>query len=326
MTNIPPSNQAMEDTFSSEEACAEYLASVRWPDGVVCPACGHDKLWRSNKGRTLECSACGHKTNVMAGTVFQDTHLPLSVWFRLMWLLMSQKYGANATGLMRVFKIGYTTAWNVLHKLRRVMVRADRAKLRGAVEIDETFVGASEEGLAGRGAQSKVMVLVAVELPDGKKIGRIRLKSIENAKGATLQEFIQANVEPGATVVTDGFRGYSGVAGLGYSHIVKVMKKDKNALTHVHLIISLLKRWLLGTCQGAVSEQYMDYYLDEYVFRFNRRTSRSRGKLFGRLMEQAVATPPTTRKDLLVRPAVKKESKAKRAARAAEFRASTGTP
>ena len=145
MFEYPHSHQEFEAAFGSEKACAEYLVSVRWPDGAVCPECGHDRLWSSGDGRILECSACVHKIRIMAGTVFQDTHLPLSVWFGIMWLLMSQKFGTNAKGLMRIFNLGYTTAWNGLHKLRRVMVRAERTKLEGSVEVDEAFIGSPEE-------------------------------------------------------------------------------------------------------------------------------------------------------------------------------------
>jgi transposase-like protein len=236
----------------------------------------------------------------MAGTIFQDTHFSLLLWFRIMWLVMSQKFGANAKGLMRVLSLSYATVWNVLHKLRRAMVRSEREKLKGTVEVDEAYVGGHEEGRLGRGAAKKSLVAVAVELTDGNIIGRIRMAVINDATAVTLHDFIDYNVEPGSEVVTDGWKGYSGLEFKGFSHSVKPMKKDKEALPHVHLVISLAKRWLLGTFQGAVSHRYLDYYLDEYVFRFNRRKSRSRGKLFRRLMEQAVVTSPVTRDELKV--------------------------
>ena len=165
------------------------------------------------------------------------------------------------------------------------------------------------------------MVVVAVELPDGKRIGRVRMKVIENAKKSTLMPFVRENVEPGSEVITDGWKGYSSLPEEGFTHTVKVMKRDKNALPHVHLIISLLKRWLLGTYQGAVSDRYLDYYLDEYVFRFNRRTSKSRSKLFRRLMEQAVAMGPTTRVEVARESAEIRKSVARMASMDAEFRA-----
>jgi transposase-like protein len=213
---------------------------------------------------------------------------------------MSQKYGANAIGLGRVLGMALPTTWNILHKLRRVMVRSDREKLGPAVEIDESYVGGHEEGKPGRGADAKALVILAVELSSEKnRVGRIRLAKIPDASSSSLIPFIRQNVEPGSTVISDGWSGYHPVQDNGFGHIVKVMAQGKE-LPHVHVVFSLLKRWLPGTFQGGTSQKYLEFYMDEFVFRFNRRKSRSRGKLFGRLMEQAVATPPITRKELKV--------------------------
>jgi transposase-like protein len=236
---------------------------------------------------------------VLAGTIFQDTHLKLTVWFKAVWLIVSQKFGTNAMGLHRTLDIKYETAWNLLHKLRRAMIRSGREKLNGTVEIDECFIGASEEGVPGRGAVEKRQVLVAVELKNGgKALGRIRLKIIEDASAESILPVIRDNVEVGSTIITDGWKSYFSLKSEGYTHEIKIITQDKEALPHVHLIISLLKRWLIGTLQGGVSGTYLDYYLDEYVFRFNQRTSKSRGKLFHRLIEQAVLTPPVTRQEI----------------------------
>jgi transposase-like protein len=182
------------------------------------------------------------------------------------------------------------------------MVRAEREKLGPMVEIDESFIGGAEKGRPGRGARTKSQVLLAVELGSGKnKVGRIRLFVIPNAGSDSLLPFIVKNVEQGSKVVTDGWQGYASLTKEGFLHITKVLKKGQDTLPHVHLVFSLLKRWLDGTFQGATRKCYLDFYLDEFVFRFNRRKSKSRGKLFRRLMEQAVMTPPVTRQELRVK-------------------------
>jgi len=213
------------------------------------------------------------------------------VWFRAIWWVASQKNGASALGLKRILGLGsYETAWLMLHKLRRAMIRPGRDKLSGTIEFDETFIGGLEEGLRGRGAISKALVAVAAQGVD-KKIGRIRLKRIPDASAGSLESFILESADLGSTIVTDGWTGYNGVSGLGYKHkIINLTKRNKSAsalLPRVHRVASLLKRWLIGTHQGAVSCDHLDYYLDEFTFRFNRRTSQSRGKLFYRLIQQA---------------------------------------
>jgi len=221
------------------------------------------------------------------------------LWFEAIWHITSQKYGANALGLQRVLSLGsYNTAWKWLHRLRRAMVRSGREKLSGVVEIDETYIGGERHGKRGRGADNKALVIIAVEDKakhiDGKGIGRIRLKCIADASAQSIIGFITANVESGSLIRTDGWSGYGPLQEYGYDHIV-VGAKD---LDIAHLVASLLKRWLLGTYQGAVNPYHLDYYLDEYTFRFNRRTSASRGKLFYRLGQQAVVTNPVPGYDI----------------------------
>jgi hypothetical protein len=202
-----------------------------------------------------------------------------------MWYITSQKYGANALGLKRVLGLGsYQTAWEWLHRLRRAMVRPGRDRLGGVIEVDETYVGGKKTGPRGRGAQGKTLVVVAVEdkTPDG--IGRIRLQLAPDASAASLGPAVQAMAKPGSMIRTDDWDGYIKLTGLGYSR--QVVTPDQLKLAH--LVTSLLKRWLLGTYQGAVRPSHLAYYLDEFTFRFNRRTSRSRGKLFYRLVQQAM--------------------------------------
>ena len=244
----------------------------------------------------LECAGCGFQTSVTAGTIFQDTRTPLPVWFRAMWWVTTQKNGSSALGLQRVLGLKkYKTAWTMLHKLRRAMVRPGRELLTGRIEVDESYVGGEEEGLPGRLNLKKALIVVAAQ-EDGPGIGRIRMRQIIDASAESLIPFVRASVEPGSVVHTDGWAGYFPLEGNGYQHEVTILKHKRKTpselLPRVHRVISLLKRWLLGTHQGAVSQKHLDFYLDEFTFRFNRRRSKSRGKLFFRLAQQAVAVDP----------------------------------
>jgi transposase-like protein len=214
-----------------------------------------------------------------------------------MWWLTSQKYGANAMGLQRVLGLGsYRTAWTWLHKLRRAMVRPERDQLSGTVEVDETFVGGVEAGGGRRHVGKKALVAIAAEVR-GRTIGRIRMRRIRDSSADSLRPFIQEAIMPSHVVVTDGLPTYLGLPEWGYHHERKVILGSGNpahvAMPRVHRVASLLDRWWLGTYQGAIRPQHLDYYLDEFTFRFNRRTSRSRGKLFYRLVQQAAAITPT---------------------------------
>ena len=245
----------------------------------------------------MQCSGCGYQSSATAGTIFQDTRKPLTVWFRAMWYVTSQKNGASALGLKRVLGLGsYQTAWAWLHKLRRAMVRPGRDKLSGWVEVDETWLGGLEEGVAGRKKGDKALIVIAVEA-DGKGVGRIRMRPIQDASAGSLQAFVEDSIEKGSTLHTDGWQGYVGLDKKGYDREVSVLrgrrKEASTVMPRVHRVASLLKRWILGTHQGAVSHQHLVYYLDEFTFRFNRRKSKSRGKLFYRLVQQAVATDAT---------------------------------
>ena len=302
MENYPRNLAEFEARFSSEGACREYLVRLRWPEGFRCPRCGEGKTWPV-RGVLLQCAACGYQSSVTAGTIFQDTRKPLTLWFRAMWAVTSQKNGASAKGLQRVLGLGsYDTAWTWLHKLRRAMVRPGRDRLSGVVEVDETYWGSEEESVRGRQSGNKVLIVIAAQ-EDGKGIGRIRMRRIPDASAGSLMPFIEEAVEPGSIVHTDGWLGYDPVERTGYRHRITFLKGQSESasglLPRVHLAASLLKRWLLGTHQGAVSEEHLDYYLDEFTFRFNRRKSRSRGKLFQRLAEQAVAVGPVPYKAMV---------------------------
>lgn len=300
MADYPQTVMEFRDWFATEAACREYLARLRWPEGPRCPHCKASDLWPM-KTPFLRCSRCGYDFTVTAGTLFADTHKPLRLWFEAIWYVTNQKSGVSALGLQRVLGLGsYRTSWNWLHKLRRAMVRPGRDRLAGVVEADEIFIGGPEPGKRGRGAGGKELVLIVAQA-DGGKIGRIRLAHIADASARSLEPAIQQAIEPGTRVQTDGWQGYTGLKALGYDHQVirPAVELGDNLLPKANRVASLLKRWLLGTHQGAVSLEHLDYYLDEYTFRFNRRSSGSRGLLFYRLMQQAVALAPVLGKDLV---------------------------
>ncbi len=292
MEDYPRTVLELEDRFSSEEACREYLMQLRWPEGFVCPRCQNRGGWPATRGRMI-CSACRYQASATAGTIFQATHKPLRMWFRAIWYVTSQKNGASAMSVQRTLGLGsYSTAWTWLHKLRRAMVRPGRDRLRGTAEVDETYWGSEEEGVIGRLTEDKALIIVAAD-EDGKGIGRIRLRRIPDATKTSLHGFVAEAIEPGSTVRTDGLNAYLGLK--GYVHDRQVQRRQpegEHLLPRVHRVVSLLKRWLLGTHQGAIGHEHLDYYLVEFTFRFNRRKSASRGKLFYRLLQQAVQIDP----------------------------------
>jgi transposase-like protein len=302
--DYPRTFDQFDSFFGDEAACREYLRRLRWPRGFVCPSCGSAAgAWLTDR-EYFHCRACGGETTLTAGTVFEGTRKPLRTWFLAMWFVTSQKHGASALGLQRVLGLAsYQTAWAWLHKLRRAMVRPGRERLQGVVEIDESYVGGEEEGTHGRETYRKGIVVIAVEIHEPRGFGRVRLRQIPDVSGASLTPFVYDVVEPGATVHTDGWGGYNEIEKFGYRRKVTVLSASDDPahvlMPGVHRVAALLKRWLLGTHQGAVSNRHLDYYLDEYTFRFNRRTSRSRGLLFYRLMQQAAATPVTIYRNLI---------------------------
>jgi hypothetical protein len=290
----PRTLEALESRFSSEEACRSYLWQLRWPDGFRCPRCESDRFWPTGRPNLYECGSCHHQVSVTAGTIFEGSRKPLVMWFRAIWWITNEKTGTSALGLQKALGLkSYETAWTWLHKLRRAMVRPGRDQLDGRVEVDETFIGGPKSGLRGRGAENKTLIAIAAE-EDGTGIGRIRMAVISDASSKSLELFIQSSVKIGAVIHTDGWQGYSQIHSLGYTHEVTNVKVESTlghiAMPRVHLVASLLKRWRMGTYQGSISPQHLGYYLDEFTFRFNRRKSKSRGKLFYRLLQQAVDT------------------------------------
>ena len=295
--------------FGTEEACLVYLEGLRWPAGFVCPSCGSaGQPYRSSRGR-LMCRDCGRQSTVTAGTIFDKTRTPLRVWLAAAWYLTNQKQGVSALGLQRVLGLGsYATAWTMLHRFRRAMVRPGREHLKGTVEVDESYLALTDrqQPLAPKGRKSKtdkVLVVIAVEMLQPKGFGRIRLRRIADDSAASVIPFVKEVIEPGAQVCTDGSAAYRSLGKLGYHHRRTVMLgSDVPAhvsMAGVHRVASLIKRWILGTHHGSVQPEHLDAYLDEFVFRFNRRTSSSRGMLFYRLLQQAVVTEPVTYEDVV---------------------------
>ena len=294
--------------FRTDADCLDYLEWLRWPDGFVCPYCAERGGWRLGDGR-FECAVCHCRASVTAGTIFDRTRTPLTVWFMACWMFSTQKDGVSAQSLQRSLEIGsYQTAWAMLHRLRSVLIRPGRERLSGIVEVDETFIGGEEPWLrGGRARGKKSLVVVAVELKEPKGYGRCRMTIVPDASGPSLHTMIADHVEPGTRVITDGWQGYRRIDKLGYTHDRRsqraaLARGDDPAelLPGVHRVASLAKRWLLGTHQGSVDQAHLQSYLDEFVFRFNRRTSRSRGLVFYRVLQLAVGHEPVRYQDLIV--------------------------
>lgn len=296
--------------FATDEDCLDYLDWLRWPEGFVCPRCENAGGWAVADGR-YKCAVCGARTSVTAGTLFDRRRTPLTVWFTACWMFAAQTNGISALSLQRLLEIGsYPTAWALLHRLRSVLVRPGRDRLTLTVEVDETYFGGEEPGLrGGRQKGKKVLVGVAVERREPKGFGRCRMAILADGSADSLHPFVTANVEPGATVVTDGSSGCKGIDALGYVHEPHSRRAASEAgedvgalLPGVHRVASLAKRWYLGTYQGRFDDAHLQSYLDEFSFRFNRRRSRSRGLAFYRVLELAVDHDPVRYRQLVANP------------------------
>ena len=294
--------------FGTDEQCREYLFRARWPDGFRCTGCGHGRSWAMKSRRVYECAGCGKQHSLLAGTIFQQTKTGLDRWFLAIFLVTSSKGGISAMELKRQMGFGsYQTAWSWLHKIRRAMVRPDRARLTERVEVDETYVGGPKPGKPGRGAAGKVKVAGAVESgrdkARGRRLGRLRLAVVSDVSAPSLEGFLGQNVARPAAVATDGWSGYAGLDAAGYAHeplnLSTTWGDAALRLPAIHLVFGLAKRWLLGTHHGAVGKKHLGAYLDEFVFRFNRRTAKNLSHRFARLIEHAVQIEPTTYRALV---------------------------
>lgn len=296
-----PCNQIdLERRFNSNEACLGYLVLLRWPNGFVCPSCQKSEFWKLSRHR-FYCRNCKTETTATVGTVFEKSHLPLPLWFRAIWAVVSQKHGMSALGLQKALGLGsYRTAWMLLHKIRLSMVSPNRELLKGPLELDETMVGGRHAGRISRW-KDKCIVLIAAE-KDGKKVGRIRAQFIPGIHTEHILKALKNMVQPGVTLETDGCQSYRPLVKEGYQHkrtVTDVSLGEIELLPRVHLVASHLKRWLLGIHHGRISQKHLQAYLNEFVFRFNRRTSRSRGLLFQRVLENAVQIQHSTYKAII---------------------------
>lgn len=308
--DFPHSEIEFDQRFSNIDACYEYLAQAKWPDGFICDKCGCNAYWLSAKNIYI-CKKCEHQFSLTAGTIMHGTKKPITYWFKAMWWFTTRKSGVNAINLKELLGLGsYHTAWSWLHKLRRCTIRNNREKLSGRVEVDEFFIGGKKSGKRGRGAEGKTIVLVAVERYTVKdpytlnsywQIGRVRLQVALDCSAYSLETFINHNIEKGSVVVTDKFNSYLPILRQGYHHlsIEPAYQKDpESGLYGVHLISSLVKRLIRGTFQGRFEPKYLQNYLDEYVFRFNRRKSKSIGKKFMRIVQQVIKSCKIREKDI----------------------------
>jgi predicted RNA-binding Zn-ribbon protein involved in translation (DUF1610 family) len=280
--------------FPSDEACADYLDWLRWPYGFVCPRCGRVKAWEVAGRR--RCAGCRRWVSVTAGTIFHGTRVPLTVWFEAAWLMCAPKNGVSAQTLANLLPIGsYQTAWTMLGKYRSAIDSSGKDKLSGVVEVDEWFHGGVAKG--GDSMTGKHLVAAALEhAPNGHGYGRLRLGVVENRSAFALRRFIHDNIEPGSRIITDGLSTYKATMA-GYVHEARNESAPGADPAHellpgVHRVFSLAERWLLGTHQGGVQAGHLQEYLDEFVFRWNRRHAANRGLLFMRLLEHAVTADP----------------------------------
>lgn len=300
--DYPRTYREFVEMFPDDQACASYFERLRWPRGFVCPACKTNATpWRPTRSR-LVCSACRHQASVSAGTILDKTRTPLTTWFEVAWHVTTAKNGLSAKTLECTLGTSYRVAWTMLQRYRVAMVRAERQLLSGDVEVDETLVGGVERGgKRGRGT-SKCVVVIAVEVRQPKGFGRVRMRHVPDASGASLLPFVCDTVVPSATILTDGWGGYNDLPEYGYLRKQTVLSSSGDpahvSMPGVHRVSSLLKRWILGTHQGSVAPVHLQSYLEEFAFRFNRRTSRNRGLVFRRLLEQAAATGPITEADV----------------------------
>ncbi len=318
--------------FGTDEQCREHLFRSRWPNGFRCTAenCAGTHCYALSCRIAYECADCGKQHSLLVDTILEQTKTGLARWFLAMFLVTSSKRGISAAELQRQMNFGsYQTAWAWLHKIRRAMVDPKRLPLAepvaGAVQTDESYLGAAKPGKRGRGAEGKAIIAGAVEtriveVPKAKsrsraedrdegqpveteprlQLGRIRLAVVPDVGADSLEPFVTTNVAAAASIRTDGAKGYNGLTGHGFRHEAVNMSKLSKAelalddpLGAAHLVFSHVKRWLLGTHHGGQSHKHLQRYLDEFVFRFNRRRAVSISHRFDKLLQIAIETPHT---------------------------------
>ncbi len=279
--DYPKNLREFDRLFAHKDACLHFLEKVRWGNGFYCQACRGREYWTLSTG-LRRCRACRFKNSVKTGTIFESSRLPLKMWFYAIWWITAQKTGVSALDLQKDIGLGsYRSAWLLLHKIRNAMVHADRTLLQGDVQVDETYLGTE-------------LVAVAAEFSGLKQIGRIRVERARSGSSAHLEDFLVANVARGATVHTNGPATGVEFGRLGYKHIPfkEARGKRTQGLPHIQFVCEHMRKWLQDTLHGRIDPKHMGSYLEEFVFRFNRRTSKARGLLFQRVMENAVRVEP----------------------------------
>jgi len=283
--DFPKTEVEFDARFSDEESCRAYLKEARLQEGWCCEKCGHHGFWHSKRDLYI-CERCEHQHSLTSGTMFHRSRKPLTMWFKVIWWYTTRKSGVNAKNLQELLGISYPTAWSWLQKLRMNSNRPDREKLSGQVEVDEFYLGGEKQGKAGRGSENKIKVIVAVEKKNNK-IGRIRMKHIPSCDADNLKAFIDEHISAGSKIITDGWSGYLPLKKADEFDHQRLLASisEQDVTPGVHRVASLFKRVVLGTYQGNVSPKHAQRYLDEYVFRFNRRKSKSVGLKFFRLLQ-----------------------------------------
>ncbi len=280
--------------FNNEDACHAHLFKSRWPNGFICPKCGHDKYYFINKRFLYQCTKCKKQHSVTAGTLFQDTHVPLLKWFWAIYLVSRDKRGISALSLKNAIQVSYPTAWLMLQKIRQAMGKKDKAyTLNGTVVVDDAFFGGVVEGKKrGRGTE-KTTVLVAVSLNQAQEPLFAKMKILENLKNKPVSEAVSEMIDIGSTICSDAHKTLANLS--GYQHDVVVASKDKDKaremLHWVDTIISNAKAYILGTYHG-LPKKYLQRYLDEFCYRLNRRFSER--VIFYKLVDACLLLGPIT--------------------------------
>ena len=309
--DLPHDLPTFIERFGTDEQCHRYLCDKRWPEGFCCRACGHRQAWRLGRRNIYECAACGQQHSLLKGTIFEQTKSGLARWCLAIYLVSASKGGISALELQRQMGLGsYQTAWTWLHKIGRAMVRPGRAALTAQVEADETYGGGAEPGKPGRGGGKSVVAgasRAVVARPAAAAWAGSGWRWCPTSRPRASRASLAGTPARPATVTTDGWAAYGGLAAAGYRHApINLSASWGDAalrLPAIHLVFSLAKRWLLGTHHGAVQAKHLPASLDELVFRFNRRTAKSISHRFARVIEHAVQLPPTTYRTLVAAPA-----------------------
>ena len=285
------------ERFPDESACMEFLRKTRWPNGFVCPRCKGRESVRIATRRLEQCKACRHQTSLTAGTVLQGTRKPLRLWFLAMFFLGRHKTGISALQLQKDLGLGsYKTAWTWMHKLRSALGERAGFRLTGLVEADETYVGGRRQpGGRGRALVPGKSVIAAVVEDRGERAGALRMAVVPDVSQAQLGPFVRGAIDQArAVVVSDAWTGYGDLTKHGADHCPIVQGDPKNAATLLpwsHILFSNLKGWLRGTFHG-VSPKHLHRYLQEFVYRTNRRGLEA--DLFFYVLRRAVSGEPLT--------------------------------